>query len=59
VVVFHDVSEARAIVQGMTHLTEHDSLTSLPNRALLDDRLEQAIALAQRRPLSVPSFTWD
>jgi diguanylate cyclase (GGDEF)-like protein/PAS domain S-box-containing protein len=48
VVVFHDVSEAQAMAQRMTHLAEHDILTSLPNRALLDDRLEQGIALAQR-----------
>jgi diguanylate cyclase (GGDEF)-like protein/PAS domain S-box-containing protein len=48
VVVFHDVSEAHAMAQRMTHLAEHDILTSLPNRALLDDRLEQGIALAQR-----------
>src|SRR6202011_5696226 len=48
VVVFHDVSEAQAAAQKMTHLAEHDILTSLPNRALLDDRLEQGIALAQR-----------
>lgn len=48
VVVFHDVSEAHAMAQTMTHLAEHDILTSLPNRALLDDRLEQGIALAQR-----------
>jgi diguanylate cyclase (GGDEF)-like protein/PAS domain S-box-containing protein len=48
VVVFHDVSEAQAMVQRMTHLAEHDILTSLPNRGLLDDRLEQGIALAQR-----------
>jgi diguanylate cyclase (GGDEF)-like protein/PAS domain S-box-containing protein len=48
VVVFHDVSETQAMAQRMTHLAEHDSLTSLPNRALLDDRLEQGIALAQR-----------
>jgi diguanylate cyclase (GGDEF)-like protein/PAS domain S-box-containing protein len=48
VVVFHDVSEAQAAAQKMTHLAEHDMLTSLPNRALLDDRLEQGIALAQR-----------
>jgi diguanylate cyclase (GGDEF)-like protein/PAS domain S-box-containing protein len=48
VVVFHDVSEAQAMARRMTHLAEHDILTSLPNRGLLDDRLEQGIALAQR-----------
>ena len=48
VVVFHDVSEARAIAQKMSHLAEHDVLTSLPNRALLNDRLEHGITLARR-----------
>jgi diguanylate cyclase (GGDEF)-like protein/PAS domain S-box-containing protein len=48
VVVFHDVSEARAITQKMSHLAEHDELTSLPNRALLNDRLEHGISLARR-----------
>lgn len=48
VVVFHDVTEAQAMVQRMTHLAQHDILTSLPNRGLLDDRLEQGIALALR-----------
>jgi diguanylate cyclase (GGDEF)-like protein/PAS domain S-box-containing protein len=48
VVVFHDVTEAHAMVQRITHVAEHDILTSLPNRGLLDDRLEQGIALAQR-----------
>src|ERR1700722_16509508 len=47
--------------QRMTHITEHDILTSLPNRALLDDRLEQGIALAQRysRRLAVLSIDLD
>jgi diguanylate cyclase (GGDEF)-like protein/PAS domain S-box-containing protein len=48
VVVFHDVSDVRAMTQKMTHLAEHDVLTSLPNRAVLDDRLEQCIALGKR-----------
>jgi diguanylate cyclase (GGDEF)-like protein len=48
VVVFHDVSESRAITQKMSHLAEHDELTSLPNRALLNDRLEHGMALARR-----------
>jgi diguanylate cyclase (GGDEF)-like protein/PAS domain S-box-containing protein len=48
VVVFHDVSAAQAMARRMSHLAKHDILTSLPNRAFLDDRLEHGIALAQR-----------
>jgi diguanylate cyclase (GGDEF)-like protein len=32
----------------MSHLAAHDSLTDLPNRMLLNDRLTQAIASARR-----------
>ena len=48
VVVFHDVSEARAMSLKMSHLAQHDFLTDLPNRALFNDRLTQAIAMARR-----------
>jgi diguanylate cyclase (GGDEF)-like protein/PAS domain S-box-containing protein len=48
VVVFRDVSIARAISIQMTHSAEHDSLTGLPNRLLLSDRVTQAIAFARR-----------
>ena len=48
VIVFHDVSVARAIGVEMSHLAQHDTLTDLPNRILLQDRLHQAIALANR-----------
>jgi diguanylate cyclase (GGDEF)-like protein len=32
----------------MSHLAQHDSLTNLPNRTVLNDRLAQAIGLAHR-----------
>ncbi|WP_191601152.1 EAL domain-containing protein [Marinomonas algicola] len=43
IIVFHDVSEARAMAIKMTHLAQHDALTNLPNRLLLSDRAQQAI----------------
>ena len=49
VIVFHDVSVARALGAEMSHLAQHDTLTNLPNRTLLQDRLTQAIATASRK----------
>jgi diguanylate cyclase (GGDEF)-like protein/PAS domain S-box-containing protein len=49
VMVFHDVSSARAQASRLTHLAQHDHLTDLPNRTLLNDRLTQAMTLAHRR----------
>src|ERR1700674_5879537 len=48
VIVFHDVGASRALPLRMSYLAQHDSLTDLPNRILLSDRLTQAIALAHR-----------
>ena len=48
VVVFHDVSAARAMTAKMTHMAQHDFLTDLPNRSLLNDRIALAIELAGR-----------
>jgi diguanylate cyclase (GGDEF)-like protein len=39
---------ALAMAQHMAHSAEHDFLTGLPNRMLLNDRIGQAIALARR-----------
>ena len=48
VMVFHDVSTARALSMRMLHLAQHDGLTDLPNRILFNDRLNQAMAMVRR-----------
>jgi diguanylate cyclase (GGDEF)-like protein/PAS domain S-box-containing protein len=55
VIVFPDVSAARAMSVQMTHSAQHDVVTNLPNRLLLNDRITQSIALAlrQNKPIAV------
>ena len=59
VIVFRDVSAARAMVVQMAHSAEHDFLTGLPNRKLLNDRIGQAIALARRHMRQVAVLFLD
>jgi diguanylate cyclase (GGDEF)-like protein/PAS domain S-box-containing protein len=49
VIAFHDVSVARSRTLELTRLAQHDPLTHLPNRILFNDRLAQALALAERQ----------
>ena len=48
VIIFHHASQSLAIASRMSHLAKHDALTNLPNRVLLEERLERAIGLAKR-----------
>ena len=48
VVVSHDVTERKIAEQKIKEFAFYDTLTQLPNRRLLDDRLEQAIAACRR-----------
>lgn len=59
VVTFRDVSETRAMADKMAHLAEHDYLTGLPNRLLLNDRLTQAVAYAERHHTQVAVLFLD
>lgn len=45
---FHDVTEATRHGEYLRTLSEHDALTGLPNRLLVLDRLQQAMAHAKR-----------
>lgn len=49
VTVFRDVSRQRMIAAEMNHLAQHDGLTDLPNRLLLQDRVAQEIRTAERK----------
>jgi diguanylate cyclase (GGDEF)-like protein/PAS domain S-box-containing protein len=48
VIIVRDVTVGRAMARQMNHTIQHDHLTDLPNRSLLNDRIGQAIALARR-----------
>lgn len=48
VCVFSDITVAKANQENLEHMAYHDALTQLPNRILLDDRLHQAVARANR-----------
>jgi len=59
VIVFRDVSAARAMALQMTHSAHHDFLTGLPNRMLFNDRVNQSIFLAWRHMKKVAVLFLD
>jgi len=48
VMVFRDVTQARALSLRTSYLAQHDALCGIANRALLNDRLSHAITAADR-----------
>jgi diguanylate cyclase (GGDEF)-like protein/PAS domain S-box-containing protein len=46
--VVRDITSRKVIENRMAHMAQHDALTGLPNRALFDDRLHQAVTQAHR-----------
>ena len=51
--LFTDITTIREHQKQLEHVANHDVLTNLPNRALLTDRLYQAINLSQRQQRSL------
>ncbi len=57
--VAHDITDRRQAELQVRYLALHDSLTGLPNRLLLEDRLSQAIALSGRNQRRVGLLMLD
>jgi diguanylate cyclase (GGDEF)-like protein len=48
VVIIRDITERKQTEEKISHMAHHDALTGLPNRTLLEDRIQQAMLHAQR-----------
>jgi diguanylate cyclase (GGDEF)-like protein/PAS domain S-box-containing protein len=59
VLTAHDVTDRLALQHEMEHRALHDTLTGLPNRALLADRFEQALRAAERSGTSAGLLLLD
>jgi diguanylate cyclase (GGDEF)-like protein/PAS domain S-box-containing protein len=58
-IVTHDLSERKAFEHRLAHQATHDPLTGLPNRALLIERLDSALARARRHDRRVAVLFLD
>ncbi|MFN8637255.1 MAG: EAL domain-containing protein [Chloroflexota bacterium] len=58
-VTFHNITERKAFERDLQQLAFHDTLSGLPNRALFLDRLERALARADRYRRSIAVLFLD
>ena len=57
--IAHDITDRKQAEVQIRYMALHDALTGLPNRALLQDRLGQAIALARRHRAKIAVLMLD
>ena len=58
-VISHDITEQMKQDRELTHRAHHDVLTGLPNRQLLEDRLEQCLISSEREQRRAAILTID
>ena len=46
--IMHDITERKEAEAEINHLAQHDALTDLPNRRLVQERMQQTLARAKR-----------
>jgi diguanylate cyclase (GGDEF)-like protein len=61
ILLVQDITKIRKQTEALEHMAMHDTLTGLPNRALLHDRLQHAIFIGQRenKPLALLMMDLD
>jgi diguanylate cyclase (GGDEF)-like protein/PAS domain S-box-containing protein len=61
VLVLRDIRDQKQVEAEMEHLATHDTLTGLPNRSILHDRLQRALDRAGRdkKPFALLMFDLD
>jgi diguanylate cyclase (GGDEF)-like protein/PAS domain S-box-containing protein len=57
--IFSDITERKIRDERIKHQAQHDFLTELPNRILLEDRFNRIVANAQRHPQQVAMLFID
>ncbi|MBY0243412.1 MAG: EAL domain-containing protein [Burkholderiaceae bacterium] len=53
VAIVRDISERKLAEERIVHMAHHDTLTGLPNRSLIEDRLRQSILHGERNDREV------
>lgn len=57
--IFHDVTDLKRQQDALRHQAQHDALTGLPNRLLINDRLEMALTRIKRNPAKLALLYLD
>ncbi|MBV9783459.1 MAG: EAL domain-containing protein [Acidisphaera sp.] len=59
VATYEDITERRRVEARISHMAHHDALTSLPNRVLFRERMEQALGKLHRQNDSLAVLCLD